>query len=570
MSALPNRIGRMTALLATTLACAAVAATAPKPAAHAAHAAHAAAAALPPAVLQAAYDIQGRAIEAHIRFLADDLLEGRGTGTRGYGIASRYVAGEFQKLGLEPAGSLDPSFLQPVPYMSGRIREAECNLVLQRPGNNDSLVIAEDYVYSPDLLRDKWTTDAPLAFAGFGVSAPELGYDDFARVDVRGKVILTFRGAPAKFDHDQRAYYSNSITKEQIAAAHGAIGILTVRRPEDEKRVDWERIVRQTRLPAMRWTDESGAPSNTQALLELSGTLAREPLDAFFYKAPLTIEQAFAVSDSSIPQGFDLVPHLHATRVTSRDRVNSPNVVGLLRGSDPKLAKECIVISAHLDHLGISTPVRGDSINNGAYDNASGTAMMIEVARAFATLKARPRRSILFLAVSGEEKGLQGSDYFARHAAPFDLRIVADINLDEVILVSKVTHVIGFGAEHSSLGPILERAAKLNGMTVVPDPRPEEVVFVRSDQFPFVKQGIPSLFPTSMLGGGPEAAAQLDEWDKTRYHSPFDDMTQHFDWESGVRFTRMAFETAWMTAQGALAPSWNPGDYFGNKFGTLK
>ena len=566
MSALPNRTRRLIlAAAATLVAAAAAAAVAPQTAQHIVPLVP-----LPLAMTQAASTIDGHQLEATIRYLADDLLEGRGTGSRGYALAAHYMASRMLALGLEPAGSSDSSYLQSVPYMSGRIREGECMMVLQRPGNDDTLVIAEDYTLSPDLLRDKWTTDAGLAFAGYGVSAPELGYDDFAKVDVRGKVILTFRGAPPKFDHDQRAYYSNSIVKEQIAAAHGAIGILSVRRPDEEKRVAWERLVRQGRLSAMRWTDEGGAPSNTQALIELNGTLAREPLDAFFFHAPRTVEQVFADGDSSVAQGFDLVPHVHATRVTTRARVQSPNVVGLLRGSDPKLSKECVVISAHLDHLGISTPVNGDSINNGAYDNASGTAMMIEVARAFTSMKTRPKRSILFLNVSGEEKGLQGADYFARHTAPFDLRVVADVNLDEVMLLSKVTTVIGFGAEHSTLGPVLERMAKLNGLTVVPDPRPEEVIFVRSDQFPFVKQGVPSIFPTSLLGGGPEGAKALDDWDRTRYHSPGDDMTQVFDWESGVRFTRMAFETAWFVAQDAQAPSWNKGDYFGVKFGTKR
>lgn len=555
---------RITVLLASLSAAAVLTGAAPstpRPAARPV------AVALPPAVAAASRAIDAHGLEAHIRFLADDLLEGRGTGTRGYDLAARYVAAQYRSFGLEPAGAGDSSYLQPVPYLAGRLDEDASELLLVRDGGTDTLAIAEDFVLSADLLRDKWTTDAPLAFVGYGVSAPELGYDDYADVDVQGRVLLMFRGAPPKFDHDQRAYYSNSIVKEQLAAAHGAAGILLVRRPDEEKRVAWDRVVRQGRLPAMRWTDEQGAPSNTQALLTLNGTLAREPLDAFFWHAPRTLEQAFADGDSSRAQGFLLVPRIHAVRTTTRWRANSPNVVGLLRGSDPKLAKECVVLSAHLDHLGISTPVHGDSINNGAYDNASGTAMMLEVARAFASMKARPKRSVLFVAVSGEEKGLQGSDYFARHDAPRDLRIVADVNLDEVLLLGPMTHVIGFGAEHSSLGPVLARAAVRNGLTLQPDPRPEEVVFVRSDQFSFVKQGVPSIFPVSGGDGTPDAA---NEWDRTRYHSPSDDMTQVFDWPSGVRFMRMAFETAWTVADDPKAPSWNPGDYFGQRFGTKR
>jgi len=224
------------------------------------------------------------------------------------------------------------------------------------------------------------------------------------------------------------------------------------------------------------------------------------------------------------------------------------------------------VISAHLDHLGISEPVKGDTINNGAYDNASGTAMMLELARAF-TRSARPKRTVIFLAVTGEEKGLQGSDYFARHAAPAGLEVVGNVNVDEILMLRPITHVIAFGAEHTSLGPQLERAAALVGLKVVPDPMPEEVIFVRSDQFSFVKQGVPGIFPVSAMDGGPEAMAADRKWNLEAYHSPSDDMSQVFDWASGAKFTRMAFFETWFAADAAARPSFNPGDFFGAKFG---
>src|SRR5262249_39275425 len=188
---------------------------------------------------------------------------------------------------------------------------------------------------------------------------------------------------------------------------------------------------------------------------------------------------------------FPLAWSVKAVRVTDQARATSPNVVGVLPGSDPRLKRECIVVSAHLDHLGISEPVNGDSINNGAYDNASGTAMMLEVARAFASLKVRPRRSLVFLSVTGEEKGLQGSDYFARNDPPDSLDVVGDVNLDMVLLLRPLTKVIPIGGEHTTLGPLLEREAKLAGLETAPDPLPAEVGFVRSDQFSFIKQGVP-------------------------------------------------------------------------------
>ena len=521
---------------------------------------------LPPAVAAAAAAIDGRRLEADVRFLADDLLEGRGTGTRGHEIAARFVAERMRALGLEPAGAGDRSYLQPVPFLRARLDTARSACALVRGGEATPLALGRDVILSPDLLRDRWTTEAPLEFVGYGVSAPEFGYDDFAGVDVRGKVLVEFRGAPPRFPNDPRAYYSSARTKERLAAAQGAVGILTVMRPEDERRVPWARVLRQSALPAMRWTDAAGAPANTQALLELGGTLSRSGAEAVFAGAPRTLAQAFADGDSSRPQAFPLVPAVRAVRVTERTRVTSPNVVGLLRGSDPRLARECLVLSAHLDHLGIGVPVEGDSIHNGAYDNASGSAILLELARAFAGLRPRPRRSLLFLSTTGEEKGLQGADYFAQQPPPAGLEIVGDVNVDEVLMLGPITTVVGFGAEHSSLGPTLTRAARDLGLALAPDPRPAEVVFVRSDQYAFVQQGIPAVFPVAAGDGSPEAGRQFDEWERTRYHTPQDDLGQVFRWDEGARFARLAFDCAWRVAGDPRRPTWNPGDYFGARF----
>jgi len=254
-------------------------------------------------------------------------------------------------------------------------------------------------------------------------------------------------------------------------------------------------------------------------------------------------------------------------RVTKHQRTASPNVAGVLRGSDPKLARECVVVSAHLDHLGISEPVNGDSINNGAYDNASGTAMMLETARAFTALKVKPKRSIVFLSVTGEEKGLQGSDYFAQHEAPDSMDVVADLNLDMVLMLRPVKQVVAIGAQHSTLGAVMEKAAAAAGLELVPDPMPQEVVFVRSDQFSFVKQGVPAVFPVSANDGSVEGGSEVAHWRTDHYHSPNDDLSQPFDWASGARFTAMAFWATWLVADTPQAPRWQPGDFFGTRFG---
>ena len=520
---------------------------------------------LPAPVMAAGRAIDPAKLEAHVRFLADDKLEGRGTGTRGFDKAAQYVAEQMQLLGLEPGGV--GGYLQPVPFLRGDLQRAACAFELRRGGESVPLEVGRDVLLSPDYLRTKWTTEAPLVFAGYGVSAPEMGYDDYSGLDVRGKVLVTFRGAPPRFPNNERAYYSNGIVKDQLAAAHGAIGVLQIQKPDDEARAPWERNMRQSKLPGFRWLDDGGAPSNTQAAIELAGSLSHASEERVFEGAPKTYAQAAVDAESSTVQSFPLAWSVKALRVTQHSPATSPNVVGVLRGSDPRLRNECVVISAHLDHLGISEPVKGDSINNGAYDNASGTAMMLEVARAFSSLKVRPRRSLVFLNVTGEEKGLQGSDYFARHIAPDSMDVVADVNLDMVLLLRPLTKLVAIGGEHSSLGPVVDRAAALAGLEVVPDPLPAEVVFVRSDQFSFVKQGVPAVFPVSANDGSAEGEAEVARWRTDHYHSPNDDMAQPFDWPSGAKFTSMAFWAAWLAADTPQAPRWNPGDFFGSRFG---
>lgn len=520
---------------------------------------------LPAPVLAAGKSIEAGRLAAHVGVLADDRMEGRGTGTRGYDRAAEYVAGQMKSIGLWPGGPA--GYHQPVPFLRGLVDYSACMFELRRGNESRPLEVGRDVLLSPDFLRTKWTTEAPLVFVGYGVSAPELGHDDFAGLDVRGKVLVEFRGAPPRFPVNERAYYSNGLVKDQLAAARGAIGVIQIQKPDDEARAPWERNMRQSRLPGFRWTDEEGAPANVQAGLELAASLSPTAEKLVFDGSGRTYEQAVADAESSRVAPLPLTWTVKAVRVTKHERTHSPNVVGVLRGSDPRLADECIVVSAHLDHLGISEPVKGDSINNGAYDNASGTAMLLEVARAFASLPQKPKRSIVFVALTGEEKGLQGSDYFARHEAPDSLEVVGNVNLDMVLLLRPLTKVVAVGAQHSSFGPVMERAARAAGLELIPDPMPAEVVFIRSDQFSFIKQGIPAVFPVSGNDGSAAGRDEIGHWRTDHYHSPNDDLNQTFDWPSGARFTSMAFWAAWLAADAGPRPSWNPGDFFGNRFG---
>ena len=520
---------------------------------------------LPAPVLAAGRSVDSTRLRAHVHVLADDRMEGRGTATPGYDRAAQYVAEQMQAMGLTPGGK--GGYLLPVPLLRGDLQHSSSSFELRHDSGHQSLEVGKDVLLSPDYLRTKWTTEAPLVFVGHGVAAPELHHDDFAGLDVRGKVLVAFRGAPPRFPANERAYYSNNVVKEQMAAARGAIGIVQITKPEDEARAPWERSMRQSRLPGFRWTDERGAPSNTQATIELSASLSAKAERLVFDGSGRTYEQAVTVAESSLVQSYPLAWGVKAVRVTKHLRTTSPNVAGVLRGSDPKLARECVVVSAHLDHLGISEPVEGDSINNGAYDNASGIAMMLETARAFSSLKVRPKRSIVFLAVTGEEKGLQGSDYFAQHEAPDSMDVVANVNLDMVLMLRPVKQVVAIGAQHSTLASVMEKAATAAGLELVPDPMPQEVVFIRSDQFSFVKQGIPAVFPISANDGSPGGGKEVAHWRTDHYHSPNDDLTQPFDWTSGAKFTSMAFWATWLVADATQPPRWLPGDFFGTRFG---
>ena len=512
--------------------------------------------------------IRPEALRAHVEFLADDLLEGRGTGTRGYDIAARYVASLFEAAGLEP-GATDGTYFQPVPLRKADLVPEASSLSLQGAGEAQELAYGRDFILAGDTVGTDARVAGPLAYVGFGITAPELGYDDYAQIAVRGKIVVMLRGAPASFPPDQRAYYGSRQGKRERAVARGAVGQITFALPDDETRFSFARILAESRHGTMSWLDDKGVPEDARPYLRGAAYLSREAAQKLFAGAPrsLAAVEADAVAGKARP--FDL-PLRAEIRTTSRhEDVRSRNVLGLLRGSDPALRREAVVYTAHLDHLGIGEPRDGDSIYNGAYDNASGVASLLEVARAFSRLPQRPRRSILFIAVTGEEKGLLGSDYFAHQPSVPLTDIVAEINMDMFLTLFPVSDVVAFGANHSSLEGVVREAAGQMGLQVSPDPFPEEVLFVRSDQYPFVRQGVPAV----VLSAGIQSAdksidgrARLLEWLRTVYHSPQDDARQPMDFESAARIARVNFLVGDLVAEAARRPTWKSGDFFGAQF----
>jgi Zn-dependent M28 family amino/carboxypeptidase len=509
-------------------------------------------------------EVSPAALEAHMRFLAADSLRGRGTGTPDYDLAARYVAACYAEFGLEPAGTR--AYMQPVPLRRARAVEGS-SLVIEGPAGRHELVREGDYLPVPDLLRREVEVSAPIVLAGFGVTAAERGYDDYRNVDARGKIVVLLTGAPRSFPPTARAHYATTRMKSANAIRHGAVGVLSVR--TRDQTFPWDRAVLQARAGSMGWLDRRGEPGEVFPGLRGVARLSESGAEALFQGGPQSRTEVLTAAEKGSPSAFDLQARATIRTVTTHEALQSPNVAGLLRGSDPRLRDEVLVYTAHLDHLGVGEPVQGDSIYNGALDNASGTAALLEVARAFAAVSPAPRRSVLFLTVTAEEHGLLGSDYFAEHpTVPLD-KIVANLNLDGLAILYPMRQLVPMGAEHSTLDAAVTRAADRMKIGLAPDPFPEEVFFVRSDQYSFVRRGIPSLFLFMGLqsDSGVDAAAIFKEWGRTRYHTPQDDLGQPMDLNAGARHAQLNFLVGLEVANADDKPAWKPGDFFGKMFG---
>ena len=503
-------------------------------------------------------------IRAHMEFLADDLLEGRGTGTRGYQLAAEYVRAQFEALGLKPAG-VDGSYFQEVPFRRITLVPEASSVSVKSNGKEQKLTYEKDYVLRGDPLRADALVDAPVVFVGFGVTAAEFGYDDYAGADVKGKTVAMFYGAPAKFPSAQRAHYSALRVKLATAVAHGAIGYVLIWAGQIEERIPFSRVVRFYREQSLRWLDKDGTPNDAQPQIRASATLSKSGAGVLFEGAPKTLSEAIDTSAKGQAQSFPLARGLAVHVVSRYTPAKSPNIAAILPGSDPTLKSEYVVYTAHADHLGIGEAINGDAIYNGAVDNASGTAALLELGRVFSQMAKAPRRSILFLVVTGEEEGLLGSDYYAHFPTVPIGQIAANVNLDGVSLLYDFRDIVPLGAEHSSIASVVNDVAQHFGLEVSPDPLPEEVFFIRSDQYSFVRRGVPAVAITEGFKAVDPKINGKDvslEWEKTHYHTPKDDMQQPLNFETAAKLTRVDFAVGYVLAQQDQRPAWNPGDFF--------
>jgi hypothetical protein len=521
-----------------------------------------------PAVEEALASISPDLVEHHIGVLAHDSLRGRAPGTRGYEGGARYAEERLRDLGLLPAGE-NGTYRQAVPLRQSTVVESESAMEVWTPEGTSELTYDLDYYLGADPLREQVDIeDAPMAFVGYGVSAPALGYDDYTDIDVEGKVVMFLSGAPTSFPSNERAYYSSGATKSEEAIRRGAIGTMTFWAPDDP-RLRWEVNANRSKRGAFAWLDDAGTPNRGSEQLRGSASLNHSAVEVLFQGSPTPVTDAIASVGSGTPSSFDL-----ATRVTIRTRtrhedVDSWNVVAKLEGSDPALADEYVTYVAHVDHFGVGVEVDGDDIYNGAHDNASGVSIVLEIAKAFATLPVAPRRSVLFMIVTAEEWGLLGSDYFVQNPTVPQESLVANFSLDMPFLFHPLLDIVPYGDAHSSMGRSVAQAADHMGIGIGPDPIPEQVLFIRSDHFSFIRQGIPALFIKSGFetGDGRDGGAINTAFRQERYHTPFDEIDQGFDFGAGADHARINFLTGYIIAQEDMRPTWNEGDFFGGLFG---
>jgi Zn-dependent M28 family amino/carboxypeptidase len=520
---------------------------------------------------------RGKAWWAQVQVLADDSMRGRLTGTDDYLRAAAYVVGEFKKYGLEPAG-VDGTFYQPVKFDVTRVIAAKSSLALVADGKTTPLVVNEDAILGARGAQPKAVT-APLVFLGYGLHLPESGYDDFnseavPKASLKGKIVVTINGGPAELSGPLKSYARTAPFQKALRDA-GAVGSISIPTPKSMD-FGWSRIASSASQPGMRLADDPLAAKIAAAhpaLADQHGEMFSAQFnpaaaEKLFAGTGHTFGELLALADAQKPlPRFPLNKSLSATVATENTQVTSPNLVAKLEGSDPKLKAEYVLVSAHLDHLGVGEPVAGAltsgrTIYNGAMDDASGVATVLMTAKSFAANPVRPKRSILFVVFTAEEKGLLGSRYFAGHPTVPANEMVADLNLDMFmpLFALKKLHVQGLA--ESSLADDARKVGAAHGIEIANDPEPDRNSFTRTDQYSFVQAGLPSLaMKFGWTLGSPEYKAWRG-WLAQRYHSTDDNLTQPVDLVAAAQFNSFFADLARSVADDSTRPRYLDSSFF--------
>jgi hypothetical protein len=512
---------------------------------------------LSPEVKQALSEVSADKIKADITYLADDKLKGRAPGSEGYQMAVDYVIDQLKAVNVKPAGE-NNTWLQKVRLRKAFIKNASLSIT----GQTSVAALPRSFIIYPNPVVDTVKVSAGLVFAGYGISEPALGYDDYAGIDVKGKVVIVMRGSPEKFSSSVAAHVMNSTQILKVAAEHGAVGVMIGSADSTARMGNVSRGVYSV-------MDNKGgvAISRTYYSKQLSvyGSLGYALFNSLVKQSGKDLQQIPVKLKAGQPGSFVINAGVNISYRSTYQDILSYNVVGKVEGSDSKLKKEYVIHSAHLDHLGVGTPVQGDSIYNGAHDNASGVASVISIAKIYSGIKVKPKRSILFVLMTGEELGDLGSGYFAKYPTVPGKSLIADVNTDMPTIIAPLLSITALGAEHSSLANQVAQAAGYFNLSVEPDPEPAQARFTRSDQYSFVVQGIPALhikYGSKTADGKNNLNDIVAPWRAKYYHKPQDDINGIFDFEAGKKYAQLNFLIGFLVAQDTERPTWNAGDIF--------
>ena len=492
----------------------------------------------------------------YVKVLADDNMEGRETGSEGLRKSEAYVVDQLKAAGLTPAGT--DGFYQPITFESRQVVEAGSSAVLIRNGKEEPLALGDDAYFSSrvDLAPN---VEAPLVFVGYGLKIPEKNHDDLTGMDLRGKVAVLVMGSPADIPSALSAHYQSSRERWHALKEAGVIGVLTIPNPSSMD-IPWSRISVNRTHPNM---ELEGAAFNETAGEQLAMVFNPAKADKLFVGSGHTFNELAALAKDRKPlPHFPLAASIRTHVNVEKKKVESTNIIAELPGSDPQLRGQYVVLSAHIDHLGIGAPINGDRIYNGAMDNASGCAVLLDVA---ASLKHSPvhlKRSLLFLFVTGEEKGLLGSKYFAAKPTVPANAIVADINIDMFLPIVPLTVITVYRLEESDLGDWARTAAEQRGFKVQADPEPLRNAFIRSDQYNFIRHGVPALaMKVGFEPGSPEQKIFKD-WLTNHYHAPSDDVKQPVDLSAAAGYEEVIRSLMIEAADEPSRPQWKANSFF--------
>jgi hypothetical protein len=488
--------------------------------------------------------------------LADDKMEGRLTGTPGYQRAADYVVAQARAIGLQPAGD-EGTYFQRIAFEEQFVDHAKSAVSLVAGGKETMLAVPGDVTVGRGGGRVPATINAPLVFVGYGLSIPEAGHDDFAGVDLNGKIAVVISGGPENISGALKAHARRDRTR--ILAERGAVGVLSLTTLKAVE-TPWSRATAQVGQGGMYFADAELRDVKTPFV---SLSFNPETTQKLFAAADVTFAALSAAADASRPlPRVDFKTALRGSFSATQRPVMSSNVVARLPGGDPALRDEHVVFSAHLDHLGVSSPINGDGLYNGAMDNAAGVAGLLDIARSYRARGTRPKRSMLFVFVTAEEKGLLGSRYFALRPTVNKRSMVANLNFDMALPIFPLKSVIALGAEESSLGAMAAEVGRSQGLPLVADPWPDRNSFVRSDQYSFIREGVPALaFKFGFAKDTPEAEIEKT-WRSTRYHAPSDDLSQPVEKLDAVRLHDFVAELGWRVANAPERPTWGSQSFF--------